>query len=220
MRHPRISWITACLTLASAPGATNPYAVPNVLKKTGQVHAETIAIPRLKAASTYSILFAVHSPGAFGADSQLAVDLSQGPAHLLHKTLHLGDPDLYAMFHVPKNGDAELKITILAKLASAGHYLLEVNRWPDSDRLNREPNHEWQAAGKIALGETVFASEDETPYIPAGPEKFPAGSPHWYRLDFDGAHPKLVFFQVELMERDNIPVDVAVYRVKNGKAEP
>ncbi len=101
MRHSRISWITACLTLASAPGATNPYAVPNVLKKTGQVHAETIAIPRLKAASTYSILFAVHSPGAFGADSQLAVDLSQGPAHLLHKTLHLGDPDLYAMFHVP-----------------------------------------------------------------------------------------------------------------------
>ena len=114
------------LTLA----ATNPYSVPSVLKKTGPVRAETIVIPRLKAGTPYSILFAIHSPGAFGADSQVTVDLSQGPAHLLHKTLHLGDPDLYAMFHVPKDGDAELKRAVLAKLAAPGTYLLEVNRWP------------------------------------------------------------------------------------------
>src|SRR5690348_9920980 len=142
MRHPRINRITGCLTLTCALGATNPYSVPSVLKKTGHVHAETIAIPRLKAAARYSILFAVQSPGVFSADSQIAVDLSQGPAHLLHKTLHLGDPDLYAMFHVPKDGDAELKVAVISKLAASGNYVLEVNRWRQSDRLNREPNHE------------------------------------------------------------------------------
>src|SRR5690349_16584487 len=111
MTHLCATWITGCLTLAGALAATNPYSVPSVLRKTGQVHAETIVIPRLKTGGPYSILFAVHSPGAFGADSQIAIDLSQGAAHLLHKTLHLGDPDFYAMFHVPRDGDAELKVT-------------------------------------------------------------------------------------------------------------
>jgi HEAT repeat protein len=213
----RIIWF--CLALGGTLcAATNPYALPSVLKKTGQVHAETIVIPRLKAGGPYSILFSVRSPGVFGADSQISVDLSQGAAHLLHKTLHLGDPDFYAMFHVPRDGDAELKVGVPLKLAAPANYVLEVNRWPASERLNPEPNHEWQEAVKIALGETVFGSEDDTPYIPAGPVKFPAGAPHWFRFDFDGARPKLVFFQVDLMERDNIPVDVAVYRVKDGKA--
>src|SRR5215813_1916812 len=116
MSAPRFTWISGCLTLACALAATNPYSVPSVLKKTGQVHAGTITIPRLKTGAPYSILFAVQSPAAFGADSQITVDLSQGPAHLLHKTLHLGDPDLYAMFHVPRDGDAQFKVAV-TKLA-------------------------------------------------------------------------------------------------------
>ena len=122
----------------------------------------------MKAGAPYSILFAVHSPRAFGADSQLSVDLTQGAAHLLHKTLHLGDPDLYAMFHVPRDGDAELKVAVVAKLAAPGTYLLEVNRWPASHWLNKEPNHEWKDANQIALGETVFALRGRYAVHPGG----------------------------------------------------
>ena len=68
------------LTLSGALAATHPYSLPAVLKKTGQVHAETIAIPNLKPGSPYSILYAIQSPGVFGADSQISIDLSQGPA--------------------------------------------------------------------------------------------------------------------------------------------
>src|ERR1043166_4078871 len=103
MNCRRLSWITGILWAASMFGATNPYSVPSVLKKTGPVRGETIVIPRLKTGAPYSILFAVNSARALGADSQLTVDLSQGASHLLHKTLHLGDPDLYAMFHVPRD---------------------------------------------------------------------------------------------------------------------
>src|ERR1044072_1919677 len=137
-------WIAVSLNISGAIAATNPFAVPGVIKKTGQVHGETIVIPRLKAASPYSILFAVHSPGAFGADSQMSIDLSQGPAPLRHKRLHLGDPDFYAMFHVPRDGDAQLKVAVVSKLAASATYVLEVNRWPSSDRLQKEPNHEGQ----------------------------------------------------------------------------
>jgi hypothetical protein len=213
------TWL-AFLVSAFAAAATNPYSVPSVLRKTGQVRAETIVIPHLKAGTPYSLLFALQSPRSFAATSQLSLDLVQGPASLVHKTLHLGDPDLYAMFRVPKDGDAELKIAVLAKMAAAGTYVLEVHRWMPSPGLQKEPNHDWHDANLVALGDTVFASEDDTPYIPAGKVQFPAGSPHWFRFEFDGARPKLVFFQVDLMERDNIPVDVSVYRVVDSKPVP
>src|SRR5689334_11968775 len=120
----QLTWIAGFLSVASAAAATNPFSVPALVKKSGPVRAGTIAIPRLKAGARYSILFAINTPRAFAADSQLSVDLSQGAAHLLHKTLHLGDPDLYAMFHVPKDGDAELKVAVVGKLATAGTYTL------------------------------------------------------------------------------------------------
>ena len=41
----------------------------------------------------------------------------------------------------------------------------------------------------------------------------------WYRFEFRETAPKLVFFQIELTERDQIPVNVTVHRVKDGKLE-
>ncbi len=214
----------ALLIIGSVAAATNPYSVPSVLKKTGQVRGETIVIPRLKAGTPYSVLFSLLSPRSFGQGSRLSIDLSQGSARLIHKTAHLGDPDLYAMFHAPKDGDAELKIEVATPLATPGTYLLQVNRWPESHLLDQQPNRDWKDANEIALGETVFGSADDNPYIPADESeknlRAPSGSAHWYRFHFDGAHPKLVLFQIELMERDNVPVDVAVYRVLNGKPAP
>jgi hypothetical protein len=216
----QLTWVACLACAAGLKAAGNPYQVPTVFRNTGEVRAGTISIPHLKAGSPYSLLFAVDSPRAFAASTQLEVDLVQGSARLLHKTLHLGDPDLYAMFHIPRDGSVEVKISGAGELAASAQFDLEVNRWPAAAGLQQEPNHDWKRATQIALGDTVFGSEDDTPYIPAGKVQFPAGPPHWFRFEFDGAKPKLVFFQVDLMERDNIPVDVAVYRVADGKAVP
>ena len=40
----------------------------------------------------------------------------------------------------------------------------------------------------------------------------------WYKFEFAGGRPKLVFFQIDLMERDQIPVNVAVYRESRRQA--
>jgi HEAT repeats/Squalene-hopene cyclase C-terminal domain len=219
MNYPRPAWIAGCVTLACALAASNPYSVSGVVKKTGELRSETISLGRLRAGSRYSLLFAIPSLASLGPDSRIHIDLSQGSAHLLRKTLHLGDPDLYGMFHVPSDGSAELKVDV-AGMPGGARYLLEVNHWRGPNSLNQEPNHEWQQANPIVLGETIFASEDDTPYIPAGDAKAPAGAPHWFRFHFDGPRPKLVFFQMDLMERDNIPVDISVYQAKDGKAAP
>ena len=200
--------------------AANPYSLPAVLQKTGPVRATSIPLPHLKAGTPYSLLFSIQSPRAFGPDSRVSVEVVKGSARLAHKVLHLGDPDFYTVFSVPQDGDAELKIETPSPLASTGTYQLQVNRWPASRRLETGPNRRWQDANKILLGETVFGSDDETPYIPDPARRPPGGaSAHWFQFEFSGP-PKLVFFQIELMERDNIPVDISVHRVTNGKETP
>ena len=107
-------------------------------------------------------------------------------------------------------------------IAAHGSYVLEVNEWPLSNQVKRGPNHRWQDAMGIPLGKTVFASGDAAEYIPLpGTSRRaivedPNGT-DWYRFEFRGDAPKLVFFQIELMERDQLPVSVSVYRVKDGK---
>jgi hypothetical protein len=191
--------------------------LPVITHRTGPLNSQTLELRGLDPEQSYSLLFSVHSPRAFDADSELTIRLSQGASSIVSKTLHLGDPDFYTMFHVPRHGAAQLRIEPTGKLA--GSYTLQVNRWPVSVSLKREPNDRWEDATPIRLGETVFASSDETEYIPlAGTPKLDKfGAEDWYRLDFDGASPKLVYFQIELAERDNLPVDVAIYRVVDGK---
>ena len=215
--------IVAALLLFGAPAPTraaNPYSLTSVLRKSGPVRSGLIRIPGLKASTPYSLLLSIRTPRVFGSDSRVIVDLKQGGAELLHKTLHLGDPDFYALFHVPKNGRAELSLEV-TNLDGPATYLLQVNRWPRNRSLEEEPNDRWEDANPIALGHTVFGTADDVPYIPvpgtnAGAALEGNTGVDWFRFEFTEARPKLVLFQVDLMERDNIPVDVAVFRVQRG----
>ncbi|MGH9661977.1 MAG: HEAT repeat domain-containing protein, partial [Bryobacteraceae bacterium] len=189
------------------------FVAVSVLRTTVPARTQTVALPRLSAESAYSLLVSAPSPPA----SPIALRLEQNAVALAGKTLHLGDPDLYVSFRVPRDGAATLRI----EGAAAGTLRVEVNRFPSKAGVELEPNNRWEDATPIRLGETVFASADDVPYIPLpGAHRreiveAEAGL-DWYRLRFEGA-PKLVFFQIELMERDNIPVDVAVFRVDGGK---
>ena len=41
----------------------------------------------------------------------------------------------------------------------------------------------------------------------------------WFKFTYEGDGPKLVHFELDLLERDNIPVDVSVFTVENGEAK-
>ena len=202
------------LGCALAAGAAQ---LPVVESRTGAIHNQTLTLHGLDTRHTYSLLFSVRSPRAFAPDARLELRLTQDGSPIVTKTLHLGDPDFYTMFQAGHNGAAELRIETGSGVS--GNYTLQVNRWPRSGALKREPNDTWQTATPIPLGRTVFASSDETEYIPlsGAPDGDKFGAADWYRLDFDGQSPKLVYFELELAERDNLPVDVSIYRIVNGK---
>jgi hypothetical protein len=222
-RHSQFRAVTAgsgfflfALSLAAAD-------VPRIFTKSGPVKTELVPLPQLSPDKTYSLLFSIASPGALQPESRIEVTLSDASSTIVSKTLHLGDPDFYAPFHVNRATRPDLRITAVS--SSAAHYSFQINEWPDSTSLSRGANHRWQDASPIMLGHTVYASADTVDYIPITgiPRKEAiegASGEDWFRFRFDGRAPKLIFFQVELMDRDELPVDVAVYRIENGNSVP
>jgi hypothetical protein len=204
------------LLISSAAGATT---LPVVLSRTGPVRSDTIALKGLDTAHQYSLLYSVRELAAVKPDARIVIELRQEPALMSSKTLHAGDPDYYFQFRLEHAGDAVLHV--LASGAT-GTYQLQVNRWPLSPLVKSNPSHRWQDAMQIPLGQTVFAAGDDEEYIPlpGTPRSAAVNDPmgvDWYKVEFSAATPKLVFFQLDLMERDQIPVNVSVYRIVNGQ---
>ncbi len=189
------------------------FAQPSNYYREGAVKTETLPLSGFTSGQTLSLLYSL-DPGALSADARVTVSVVEGERTLIQKTLHAGDADLYAVFR-PEHA-AHVKI---AAESAAGNYRLRVLPAPFA-----APGHTWQDAAPIALGETIAASGDEAEYVPlpGASRRDIAEAPaaeHWYRFDFDAA-PKLVFFQLELVDRDDVPVDIGVFRIVNGRPEP
>ena len=204
--------------LASGCLAVTNYELPAVYSTGGEVRSQVIRLDKLRGSENYSLLFSVSSAKELDAGVRLAVSVVEDNRVLLQKTLHAGDADLYGSFQTARTGHRELRV--VAK-GAAGRYWLQINRWPESGALQTGPNHSWKEASPFTLGQTVFASADEVEYfpLPETPRKEVAAGTAgeaWYRFQFDSIRPKLVFFQVELMDRDDLPVDVSIFREKGG----
>ena len=206
----------ACL--CALPYPSQAASLDSLVRKSGPLQAETIELRGLDPAHQYSFLYSLTSLSGLTAGARVELELRQGRTLLASKTLHAGDPDYYAQFRVPRAGAATLAVRA-GQLA--GNYSLQVNRWPLTATVKSLPGRDWREAQAIPLGKAIFASGDEDEYLPlpGTPRKEIAsrsGPADWYRVDFDGAAPKLVFFQIELTDRDQIPADVHIYRPANG----
>jgi hypothetical protein len=192
----------------------------SVATRTGDVATETVEIPQLTPAAAYSLLYSISPLQSLGPQALVEIEVRQGIAVLASKTLHAGDADFYTQFRVPQAG--AVAVAVRAKSAG-GRYSLTVNQWPASGTVKSGPVAQWQDAMTIPLGETVFASGDDEEYIPLPGTTRKALADRsrrdWYKFEFTSPAPKLVFFQVDLMERDQIPVDVSVYHLAGGKLE-
>ena len=185
------------------------FAQPSNYSREGELSSGTQPIP---AGAARSLLYSLN-PADLGPDSRVTVSVTEDGRVLVEKTLHAGDPDLFAILRPAKA--AELKV-VASQVK--GRYRLRVQPAP----FAAAPGHTWQDAAPIALGQVTPASGDEAEYVPVPGRsrkeivQTPAAE-HWYRFDFEGSAPKLVFFQVELLDRDDVPVDVSVFRIAGGK---
>ncbi|MCX6594312.1 MAG: hypothetical protein NTZ56_22585 [Acidobacteria bacterium] len=184
-------------------------------EKQAPVQSGALALPGLRAGEVYRLVVSVDQPDLLGS-ARFTADLNG----VSSKTLHRGDADFSLTFAA--TAQPALRLTLEGQPARRGRYSVRVLPVPgEATLVEREPNNSWQQANPIRLGDLISASADDTPYVPLPGAARSLGNEgvDWYRVEFTGA-PKLVFFQLELIERDNIPVDVSVWRVVNGKEVP
>lgn len=191
----------------------------------------------LSADKQHSLLVSLPTPAALAEQDGLLVTLRAGERVIASKTLHQGDADLYTLFRA--TGAAQIEFSSLSGKPIA--HSISLLEWPESKvasaRVEAEPNDTWEEANAIQLGQTVFASADDKPYIvplsqsekgeikgrtpyslppDATRDRLPDGGVDWFKFDFDSEQPQLVHFELDLLERDNLPVDVAVFTVENN----
>jgi hypothetical protein len=190
------------------------YSLTEVYGSTGELKSGTVPLEKVTGGENYSFLFSL-DPAALGAAARVKVSVLDGDRVLLEKTLHAGDADLYGFFRpvrVP-----ELRIGAEG-VSGKTQFQLQVNR----KALKGGPNRTWEEAATMTLGELVVGSGDEAEYVPLpGTSKnyivSAAANEHWYRFRWNEERPKLVFFQLELMDRDGVPADVSVFKQVQGK---
>lgn len=148
------------------------------------------------------------------------------------KSLHAGDADLYTIVEAPTNGVATLRVHTSAEARGKVELLrYVVSRFDQREQGNTTvgaaAGNDWQHGQPIRLGTTIYASNDERPYVPpvAGPidalQALVTGT-QWFVLDQPEPGPKLVHFVVDVLDRD-VPVDVALFVPSSrapGELEP
>lgn len=201
--------------------------------------AKTFRLPAA-AKKTYSLTVSLPSPAAVAENDSLTVTLHSGQKVVANKTLHAGDPDLYTLF---KADSAAGEVEVMSSAAKPVELTISVVEWPETKAaktvIETEPNDTWREANEFALGQTVWATADDKPYIQplnvkaensripyqqtpeyASGDLLPEGGVDWFKFNYDGDKPKLVHFELDLLERDNLPVDVSIFKVENGEAKP
>jgi HEAT repeat protein len=184
---------------------------------------ETLELGEVETGETYSLVICLES-GSLSAPDRMRVELSGPGPERLAKELNAGDPDYYLVYRPRQKGPANL---ILSRGPSAGADPLPVRvEWrslnlPSADQsaIEAEPNDTWQQANELVLGRDVYGSADDVDYLDNRDEG--KRGLDWFRFDVTGEQPILVYFQLDLLDRD-VSANLRVYTVdsKAGRPEP
>lgn len=176
--------------------------------------------------SNYAITIAVKDPSQLQVKSAFQVSIADGQGIVAEKWLHAQDLDFYltlqprssgmitATLHSPSNEPVP-QVTI------AFHRIPETSTEPAV--IAASPNGTWQTAQRIEFGQTVYGGADERPYAPSpGEDGYQAllKGFQWFQFTYHGDQARLVYFVVDITDRE-VPLDVDVFTPsKNGAGQP
>ncbi len=184
---------------------------------------EILKLGELAAGDTYSLVVSLES-GTLGAADRVRAELIGPGTDRLAKDLNAGDPDFYLPYRPQRQGPAKLT---LSRAPDAGADRLSVRvEWrslglaaADRAAIEAEPNDSWRQANELVLGRDVYGSADDVDYLDNQDEG--KSGLDWFRFEVTGGQPILVYFQLDLLDRD-VSANLRVYTVdaRTGRAEP
>ncbi len=205
------------------------------LPETGTLHGDRPVAVELPGAAgqASAVTVSLRSPEKLARDARLRVRVRRGGETLTQKFLHDGDPDVFVMvggqsdkpavLEIGDAGDAiafEASVRVVAANPRAARD--DSREQPRSPAIETEPNDHSEDAVEFELGQTVFASADDRPFIVAPGEDedaAKAAGEDWYKFTFAGPEPRLAFLSLDVIDRE-VPVDLAIFTMNDGRLEP
>ena len=174
----------------------------------------------VKVGETYRVQVALD--GTIRERDRVQVTMNGPGGWRVAKSLHAGDPDLYLPFRPSLDGEATLAIE---SDATSGPIALRT-LWAQQDvsagdraAIEAEPNDSWRQANPLQIGRPVYGTADDVDYL----ENLDEGRAglDWFRFEVLDESPILVYFQLELLDRD-VSANLKVHRLdpSTGQVQP
>jgi hypothetical protein len=217
------------------------YATLRMAKPVGAMEAagapeRRISLGNGQPDKSYALTIGIQDPAQLQGQDAVRVTVSDARGELESKWLHTADLDLYLTVRPRAAGPVWVSLAPSAK-AGMPEVTAKMVEIPElsaaaanlAARLHRgviatAPNDRWQVAQPFELGQTIFGSDDERPYAPAKNEDGYAAMMkgfQWFRFTFRGTQPTLVYFVLNVTDRD-VPLDVDLFQAgkdADGKAD-
>lgn len=193
----------------------------------GEAKAEEIELPsgstwrrvieQVVAGRTYELCVSLAGDRVL-ATSRCRV-LIDGPASTsISKTLHPGDTDFYVSLRFPAAGDVVITLTtegVAHPVHVSVHWAVIPLSEDERTTIEAEPNDHWSIANELRLGQRVHGSADDVDYLNNREEGIRGLD--WFRFDVSDG-PVLVFFQLDLLDRD-VAANLSLFK-RNEEGQP
>ena len=193
----------------------------------GSEHRQ-IVLGQAEAGSLYAVTVSISDLAQLQNGESVHVSMSDATGPVIDKYLHAADLDLY--FTVKARARGAVTARLDATPGTAIPALFTSFRPVTQGKLDTakspigiiaaEPNSTWQTAQDFELGQTIYGSSDERPYAPSPAEDGYAAMLkgfQWFRFTFKGAEPRLVYFVLNVTDRD-VPYDVDIFTLGQNPA--
>ena len=208
-----------CATLRTGrPVQANPTATPSERR---------IFLGNANPSSLYALSLSVKDPTQLQGKDAIRVTVKDAQGTVESKWLHAVDLDFYLTLRPRSAGPVTVSLSSpgslpipdissqLRKILQPSTPLLRRTQHVIRGVIAATPNGTWQAAQPFELGQTIFGSDDERPYAPSNSEdayQAMVKGFQWFRFIFREKQPKLVYFVLNVTDRD-VPLDVDIFQL-------
>ena len=187
--------------------------------------ARNVQLAKVLPGSLYALTLGVKDLAQLQGNDAIRVTVNDAKGEVASKWLHAADLDFYLTLRPRAEGPVTVSFaaasgapapeisTRLSKILQAPEL---PGNLPDLKHgvIAAAPNDTWQVAQPFELGQTIYGSDDERPYAPSRSEDGYAAMLkgfQWFRFTFREAQPKLVYFVLNVTDRD-VPLDVDIFQ--------
>jgi len=228
-RNRRIaSWAIIPLTTAAGIVLATVHVGHSVqANQTPQPSVRNMKLASVRQGSLYALTLGVKDPAQLQGNDSIKVTVNDAQGEVESKWLHAADLDFYLTLRPRAEGPVTVNLssasggktpeisTTMSKILQAA--ATAPGSAPDLKRgvISAAPNGTWQNAQPFDLGQTIFGSDDERPYAPSRSEDGYAAMLkgfQWFRFTFREKQPKLVYFVLNVTDRD-VPLDVDIFKL-------